>query len=229
VNHDHSEHNTYNDHYYDDDDNRVYRDGNYRDDDYYYDDQGRRRRHSHGTSSTHVETRSETRSSTRSSTTVADPYVTLGAGLGGLEASALDDGVMSGTDFNLGLGVKGTLLSGELGIHGGGYSPADPNRDVSMFGLSGDFRLQPRLGIFEPYALIGAGVHSLSDSEVELNSSGASLRLGLGLDVRVDDIGVSARYLYSGYSFDDTGNGRTADSDYNASSEQFGINLLMYF
>jgi len=102
---------------------------------------------------------------------VADPYITLGVGLGGLNASALDDGTMSGADFNLGLGVKGTLFSGELGGHYGGYTPDDPDRDVSMFGITGDFRLQPRLGIFEPYALIGVGVHGRSDSDAAVSSA----------------------------------------------------------
>jgi hypothetical protein len=195
---------------------------------YYYDDNGRRRRRAHGSgsvSSTHVERRSET----RSSASIADPYITLGLGLGGLESSVLDDDTMSGTDFNLGIGAKGDLFSGEFGGHYGGYSPLDPDRDVSLFGVTGDFRLQPRLGIFEPYALIGMGVHGLSDTEADLNSVGASLRLGLGADVRIDDFGISARYLHSAYAFDDTGNGRTADSEYSASSDQFGINLLMYF
>jgi len=53
--------------------------------------------------------------------------------------------------------------------------------------------------------------------------------LGLGADIRIDNVGISARYLHSAYGFDDTGNGRTVDSEYSAASDQFGLNLLMYF
>ncbi len=159
---------------------------------------------------------------------IGDPYVTLGVGLAGLNAAELDSQTMSGTDFNLGVGTKGQLFSGELGIQGGGYQPTATQRSVSLYGLSGDFRLQPRLGMFEPYALIGVGVHGLSDSNAEFASVGASLRLGLGADIRVQDVGFSARYLHSAYSFDDP-NASNADGTFSATNDQFGVNLLIYF
>lgn len=229
VNHEHNE-TTYNDHYHDHGDGH-YRDDGYYDDGYYEDGYyeerrtTRRRRSTGGSASGHVHERTEA----RDTEPVADPYFTLGLGAAGLDAAVLDDGTMSGTDFNLGLGAKTDIVSAEVGLHVAGYEPVDPDRDISMYGLTGDVRLQPRLGFFEPYALLGVGVHGLADSETDFASVGPSLRLGLGADVRIDDFGLSARYLYSAYGFDDTGNGRTLDGGYEAESSQLGLNVLFYF
>ncbi|MFP4600864.1 MAG: hypothetical protein ACLFVJ_21620, partial [Persicimonas sp.] len=239
----HNEHNDhyYGDTYYDDDDGYYddgYDDGYYDDgyDDGYYDDgyadDGRRRtrrRRSGGGGGSTASGNVNRRSNARSSSPVADPYVTLGVGVNGLEATDIGTETTTGTDFNLGVGSKGPLFSGEVGIHGGSYEPAT-DRDMSLFGLSGDFRLQPRFGKFEPYGLIGVGGHGLSDADAEFNAIGASLRLGLGADVRFDNLGVSARYLHSRYAFDDSGNNRTGDEGgFNATSDQFGVNVQFYF
>ena len=160
---------------------------------------------------------------------IADPYVTLGLGMAGLSADEVGTESATGADFNLGIGVKGWIASGEFGLHYGAYEPETSNNDLSLYGGSLDIRLQPRISFFEPYALVGAGLHGLSDSAVEDTSVGASLRLGLGADLRIgEDFGVSARYLHSRFAFDDP-NLVTSDGGFGATSNQFGVNLLMYF
>jgi hypothetical protein len=212
--------------YYDNGPGYDYDDDYYRGGDYYEGDTyvSSTTTHTSGSVSGRVEEQGEI----RGSSVVADPYITLGVGLAGLNAGELVGNTISGTDFNLGLGVKGSLISGEFGAHYGGYAPEDSEREISLFGASIDMRLQPRLGIFEPYALIGAGLHGLSDSSTEFSSTGASLRLGLGADIRLDEYGISARYLHSIYAFDDP-NFVYVDGELNATNDQFGVNLLMYF
>lgn len=113
----------------------------------------------------------------------------------------------------------------ELGLNGGGYNynPDVIGLNMWTMGMSADFKVQPRLGMIEPYAIAGAGGYALVDNIGNNDGVGASLRLGLGADLRINNFALSARYLHSRYAFD----GGPVDGS--SVSNSLGLNFSFYF
>lgn len=161
---------------------------------------------------------------------VLDGYFTLGLSTSGFAAGQIVDGALSGLEYNIGLGAKGDLFGGELGLHGGVYTlgSADGESDqidFSIFGLSFDLKLQPSLGVFEPYALVGVGGYIFQDGVMQESAGGGAIRLGAGADFRFDNFAIGARYLFTGYAFSNA----SLYHDLTAQTESLGINASFYF
>ncbi len=164
------------------------------------------------------------------SPSTVDAYFTLGLGMSGFAASQIADGALAGMDWNLGLGVKGSLFGGELGVHGGAYSLGsepgqDSNIDFTIVGVSLDLKLQPAFSFFEPYALIGFGGYGFQDGEMQETAGGGAIRLGAGADFRFNDFAIGARYLYTAYALSNNSSYR----DLSVQTESVGINASFYF
>ncbi|TXC75880.1 porin family protein [Bradymonadales bacterium TMQ1] len=157
-----------------------------------------------------------------------DGYLTLGLGVGGFDANQLSESALPGNEFNLGLGVRGELLGFELGFHAGGYSfdPGVSGTNIAVMGLSGDLKLQPSLGIFEPYVMAGLGGYHYQDAILQETALGGAVRLGGGLDLRFNSFGLGLRYLYNVYGF---GNDLSFSDGLSARSESLGLNASFYF
>jgi hypothetical protein len=158
-----------------------------------------------------------------------EAYITGGLGYSGFDASAITDEALPGVGYNIALGVKGEYIGFEFGFNGSGHTfdPEAGSTDLAVLGLSGDLKLQPSFGFFEPYAFAGLGGYSLQDGVINEASAGAAIRLGLGADFRFDDAALGVRYLHSQFGFtDDSG---IYGGDFGASSETLGINLSFYF
>lgn len=196
---------------------------------------GHRTRHVHHTShhSSHSHTSSHTRSSTRSGRThgraTIDPYVTGGLGISGFAADAIVDKALPGIGYNLAVGAKGKLLGAELGLNGGGYTldPGNASTDIGLIGLSGDLKVQPSIGIFEPFAYLGVGGYALHDGVINEASGGIGVRAGLGADFRFDKVALRAQYQFGLYGM---GNESGAyGGDFGAKTETLGASLVVYF
>lgn len=185
--------------------------------------------HIHHTSTSDTRDHYNAPASPRSpSSSPLDGYLTLGLGMGGFDANQISDSALPGNEFNLGLGVRGELLGFELGFHAGGYT-FDPNvsgTDIAVMGLSGDLKLQPSLGIFEPYVMAGLGGYHFQDAFLQETAVGGAVRLGGGLDLRFNSFGVGLRYLYNVYGF---GNDLSFSEGLSARSESLGLNASFYF
>lgn len=159
-----------------------------------------------------------------------DAYFTLGLGMSGFASGQIADSALSGMDWNLGLGIKGELFGGELGVHGGAYSlGSDPGQDskidFTIVGVSLDLKLQPAFSFFEPYALIGFGGYGFQDGEMQETAGGGAIRLGAGADFRFNDFSIGARYLYTAYALSNNSSYR----DLSVQTESLGINASFYF
>lgn len=163
----------------------------------------------------------------RSSGPPIDTYLTLGMGMSGLASPNLASQSLTGTELNLGLGVKAKFLGLEMGVNGGGYSleqGSDISR-VSVIGGSMDLKLQPAFSIIEPYAIAGIGGYAMQGNALPKSQGSLALRLGAGVDLRFADFAVSLRYLYQNYGLTNHG----IYKDVTTRSQSLGLNLLFYF
>ncbi|MFU8806922.1 MAG: hypothetical protein ACNA8W_24150, partial [Bradymonadaceae bacterium] len=110
----------------------------------------------------------------------------------------------------------------------GGYKfdPAARGIDLSVMGLSGDLKLQPSIGFFEPFIFAGLGGYLFQDGIMQESALGGALRMGLGADLRFDNIAIGARYLYSMYGFS---NQAGLYQGLAAQTESVGLNVSFYF
>ncbi|RAL22200.1 hypothetical protein DL240_10110 [Lujinxingia litoralis] len=184
--------------------------------------------HVHHTSQTHHYTNEPAPPRAAPQTNPLDGYLTLGLGAGGFDAPRILNSALPGSEFNLGLGVRGDLLGFELGFHGGGYKfdRHAAELDIAVMGLSGDLKLQPKLGILEPYVMAGLGGYLFQDAHLQESAVGGAVRLGGGLDLRFNSFGVGLRYLYNIYGF---GNDLSFADGLRARSESIGLNATFFF
>lgn len=155
--------------------------------------------------------------------------MSLGAGVAGFKSEQIANKALPGQDYSLALGVKGDWVGAELGLTGGGYrfDPDASGNDLAIVGVTGDLRLQPKIEFVEPYVKAGVGVHRMYDGPIDEASSGASLRLGAGVDLRSEHWGAGVEYLWSGYSLEgDTG---AYGGQLGAQSGSIGVKLLYHF
>ena len=157
-----------------------------------------------------------------------DGYIRGGIGIQALAAPAIADEALPGIGYEVAIGAKGKLFGAELGLNGGGYtldSDAEGS-ELQTLGLSLDFKIQPKIKMFEPFAMIGVGGYYLGDKVLDEAAGAGALRLGFGADIRFDNIAVGARYIWSAYEF-------TNDQSYvdgvGANTEMIGANLAFYF
>lgn len=161
-------------------------------------------------------------------TRIRDTYITFGLGLSGMASPAITDAALPGTDFNVGLGVSGELLGFEVAFHGAGYTfdAGQAGIDFALLGASGDLKVQPSLGIFRPYASVGMGAYHVQDVFLSETAVGGSLRFGVGLDLRFDQIAVSGRYQRGFYGITNT---ESFSEGIGAQMETLGLNLSVFF
>lgn len=159
-------------------------------------------------------------------------YITGGVGLSGLAANQIADGALPGLDFNVGIGSKRRLIAGELGFGLSGYrfdpDQAENTADLTLVSVTGDLKLQPKLAFIEPYVSAGLGGHVLNDHIIAEGAAGASLRLGAGVDLRFDNVAVSAQYQrnFMGLVGDDL---IYEDGALSATTETLSAGLKIYF
>lgn len=170
-------------------------------------------------------------SSASSSNSNVDVYITGGVGTSGFASTTITDDALPGIGWNVAVGGKGKYLGLEIGLDGGGYTfdPEGANTtDLALFGLYGDLKLQPTIaGFFEPYVYAGLGGYVLGDGILDEASSGGAFRLGLGANLRFDDIAIGAKYAWQTMGFtDDSG---SYGGDFTGESETLGLNLSIYF
>lgn len=180
----------------------------------------------------HGDRRSSTRyqepASSSSSGPDVDTYLTIGLGLSGFASRQITDLALPGSEFNLGLGVSGEVLGFELGFNGGGYTfnPDQSGLDIAVMGISGDFKVQPSVAIFEPYILAGVGGYHFQDAYLNEVALGGSFRVGAGLDLRFDRLALSMRYLRNYYGL---ANSHSFSGGLRAQTESLGANFTVYF
>lgn len=171
-------------------------------------------------------------SSARSSSdSNVDVYITGGVGTSGFASNTITDDALPGVGWNVAVGGKGKYLGLEIGLDGGGYTfdPEGANTtDLALFGLYGDLKLQPTIaGFFEPFVYAGLGGYVLGDGILDEASSGGAFRLGMGANLRFDDIAIGAKYAWQTMGFtDDSG---SYGGDFTGQSETLGLNLSIYF
>ena len=164
-----------------------------------------------------------------SGSTAVEAYLTGGLGISGFSANEITDLPLPGAGYNLALGAKGKYVGGELSLNGGGYTfePGSGSADISMVGLSGDIKLQPSFGFFEPYVAAGIGGYALKDAVIDEGAVGLGLRLGLGADFRFRQFAVRVKYQHGSYGLNDVKG--QYDGDLTAHTETVGANLVVYF
>lgn len=157
-------------------------------------------------------------------------YVTGGVGLSAFQSNQVSDLPLPGVDYNVGLGVKRGWVAGEFGFGIGGYrlDPSSPLTDMTLVGLTADLKLQPSLSFVEPYVSVGMGGHVFNDYAVDGSAAGASLRLGAGVDLRLNKAAISAQYMRTGYGL--AGQGVYAeDGTVTGATDTIGLGLKFYF
>lgn len=171
------------------------------------------------------------RSTARSGGSSTDIYITGGVGVSGFASKTISDEALPGVGWNVAVGGKGKYLGLEIGLDGGGYT-FDPNgensTDLAFYGIYGDLKLQPTIaGFFEPYVYAGVGGYVLGDAILDEASSGGALRLGLGANLRFDDIAIGGKYAWQTMQFaDDSG---SYGGDFGGQAETISLNLSIYF
>lgn len=162
---------------------------------------------------------------------VTEAYITAGAGVSGFAANQISNDALPGMGFNVGLGAKSGWLAGELGFNMSGYrlDPAQTQSDMALMGVSADLKLQPSFAFLEPYALVGVGGEYFSDSVANQSASGGALRLGAGLDVRIDNVALSAQYLYTQHGLFGAEGSAYTDNLLTAQTETIGVGIKLYF
>ncbi len=153
-------------------------------------------------------------------------------GLSALAADQITNDALPGLDFNLGIGAKRRLVVGELGFGLSGYrlDPSMPinTADMTVASVTGDLKLQPKLSFIEPYVSAGLGGHVFNDHVIDEGAAGASLRLGAGVDLRFENVALSAQYQRSFMGL--VGDAQIyEDGAMNASTETLGLGIKLYF
>lgn len=151
-------------------------------------------------------------------------YVNGGLGLNTLRISEVSEGSLSGTNYRVAVGGKGDLFGLELGVDGGSFR-FDDGTTLSMVGANVDGKLQPKMGILEPYLFIGLGGYQLTDNVFNEDAGSAALRAGIGADVRINNVGIGAKYTWAAYDFQN-------DQSYEnigATTQTLSGNLSFYF
>lgn len=137
---------------------------------------------------------------------------------------------MPGIGWNVAAGAKGKLFGLELSLNGGGYTlePGSIPTDIGLWGLSGDFRFQPKFGIVEPFATVGLGGYMLHDAVIREVSGGLGVRAGVGADLRFDAVAIRLGYQFGLHAFesDDDAYGPGA---FGARTEALSAGLVVYF
>ncbi len=160
-----------------------------------------------------------------------DVFINGGVGISGFASNTITDDALPGIGWNFAIGGKGEYIGMEFGLDGGGYTfdPQGTNEtELGLFGLYFDLKLQPTIaGFFEPYVFAGVGGYVLSDAILVENTSGGAYRLGLGANLRFDNVAVGGKYLYQGFGFaDDSG---IYGGDFSGNSETVSLGLTFYF
>lgn len=158
-----------------------------------------------------------------------EAYVTGGLGISGFASNEITDLALPGAGYNLAVGAKGGFFGGEIGLNGGGYTfePGSGSADIALVGLSGDLKLQPSIGFFEPYVAAGLGGYAMNDAVIEESATGMGLRLGAGADFRFGQVALRVNYQHNFYGMQDVNGGY--DGDLSARTETLGANLVVYF
>lgn len=151
--------------------------------------------------------------------------------MGALAAENIAQPTAAGGDLNLGFGLRGDLVGVEFGAGGARYGLTSEftGHHATMMTMSTDMKLQPSLGMLEPYVLGGLGGHVMfagNDEPATDAAVGGSLRLGLGVDFRFDNFALSARYLHSRYGFLQVPDTAVPPG---AASDSLGVNATFYF
>ncbi len=222
-------------HYYGDD---YYHDDYYYDE-YYYEESRQQprthREHSRTTTGTSTTTRRRASDERSSGSSSVEEYWTLGAGISAMEMNQAPRPTGSGFDANIGIGARGSTGGVEVGLGYGHYefTDLDDNPRSRMLGTNLDLRLQPSVGSFEPYGLVGVGGHVMNNDLIEADALGsnalwgASFRLGFGADFRFqNDLALRASYLRGWYAFESDG---IAGPSPQPTTESLGLSMLFYF
>lgn len=158
-----------------------------------------------------------------------DLYLSVGLGMHGLQQPQISETALMGPQLSVALGKKGRLLATELAVHGSRWNPEGSEvgaATITMLGASADLKLQPSLGSIEPSIMAGVGAFGVEDLQLKQNALAGAFRLGVGLDMRIWEIALGARYTYSYLAF--MGESHTYDQ-VSAQSESFGLNLSIFF
>lgn len=160
-----------------------------------------------------------------------DVFINGGVGISGFASNTITDDALPGIGWNFAIGGKGEYIGMEFGLDGGGYTfdPQGTNEtELGLFGLYFDLKLQPTIaGFFEPYVFAGLGGYVLSDAILVENTSGGAYRLGLGANLRFENVAIGGKYLYQGFGFaDDSG---IYGGDFSGNSETVSLGLTFYF
>jgi hypothetical protein len=157
-----------------------------------------------------------------------EPYFLFGVGLGAFASAQIVDEALPGTHFNLGLGARGRLLAFELGFDGGLYrfDPQATGIDLSVMGMTGDLFFKPSITFFEPYGFVGLGGYLFQDGIMREAAVGAALRMGFGIDFRIDALAIGARYLYGVHGY---ANDYGLYQRLGARTEAVTVNASLYF
>lgn len=159
-------------------------------------------------------------------------YLTGGMGLSGMAANQITDAPMPGIDFTVAAGGKRRFVVGEVGLGLSGYR-LDPamavnTADMTLVSVTGDLKLQPSLAFIEPYISAGIGGHVFNDHIINAGAAGASFRLGAGLDLRFNNVAVSAQYQRNFMAL--VGNDQVYEGgSLKAQTETLGVGLKLYF
>lgn len=158
-----------------------------------------------------------------------EAYVTGGLGFSGFASQEITDLPLPGAGYDLAVGAKGGVFGGELSLNGGAYTfdPSDASADIAMVGLSGDVKLQPAFGFFEPFVSAGLGGYVMKDAVIDEAARGLGLRLGAGADFRVDQFALRLKYQHGMYGLSDLNGGY--DGELGAQTSTLGANLVVYF
>ncbi len=171
----------------------------------------------------HHETRTEA-PSVRSNSSSVEFYVNGGLGLNSLNISDVSESSLNGTNYRVAIGGKGDLFGVELGVDGGSFA-FDDGTTLSMVGANVDVKVQPKFGMLEPYLFVGLGGYQLRDNVFDEDAGSGALRAGAGADVRINNVGIGAKYTWAAYDFQN-------DQSYvnvGASTQTLSGNLSFYF
>ena len=157
-------------------------------------------------------------------------YLSVSGGMSAMAADQIATQALPGWGFDVGLGARSGWLAGELGFNMGGYrlDPAQAQSDMLLLGFNADLKLQPSFHVLEPYAMVGVGGNIFSDSVANASATGGALRLGAGLDIRLDDIALSFQYLRTQNALLGDA-GLYTDGMLSAQTETIGVGLKFYF
>ena len=131
---------------------------------------------------------------------------------------------LTGTNYRVAFGGKGEVFGMEMGIEGGSFA-FDDGQTLGMLNINGDIKVQPSIGMFEPYAFVGLGGSVLRDNVFDEDAGSALLRAGVGADIRINKVGFGAKYTWTGYNFSND----QSYEDVGAATQTLSGNVSFYF